>query len=428
MADRWFYQMLGQEFGPVEFGELESLRDAGSLSGSDKVRRDSESTCISLDDALQSGGSAVAVADSTDDSLSIDDFVIQKKEDPVPAKEKRASARAAFTPAKEVQYYIRSNGTTIGPFSPIDFCRLADAGKIEVADEVRCDDGDWRAASEFPEVMAAQMLSRGTPASSKAPPSERPAKKRKTSRKKKRPPRKRRQEADEELQGVFDEVFGPEGTLKQKETAETAPANTAVSTSDDSLEVASSTIETKPELPAVTRPAASTPPAVAPSPSAFPPPKLAQQQPVQPWKPPPKRKKSLSDRFNFDGRTLGIVGGVAGVILLCCLLPFMGMGSLFDSSLPDQASTVATINDLLSQYESAKGSDSEWVSFASDVRSTAGALVKNYREKAGLCQPRDIELKQAATSLIQLVNCRRNDSAGQEKQFANVKKAIAGES
>lgn len=403
MADQWFYQLLGQEFGPVEFSELLSLRDAGSLSGSDSVRRDSETTCISFDNAVQSKEGSIALAEVSESDLNIDDFVIEKREEPVPEK--------------ELRFYVRSNGTTIGPLTSIDFCRLADAGKIDVRDEVRCNDEDWRNASEFPEVMAAQLVSGLTMSPPSAAQSKPPAKKRKTNGRK-RVPKKRRQKVDEELQGVFDEVFGPNGTLKQKEEAGNVAASKDLptSTSDDTTEVARGVSDTSPELPVLPKPAL-TP--AAPSASQTLP-------PVRPWTPPPKRKKSLSERFDFDSRTLSIAGGILGVVLLGCLFPFIGLGSLFGASVPTASSVESTLNEYVSQYEKVKASDGEWNEFATEVRSTVGGIIKDYRESSGHMQARDIELKQAATCLIQLANCRRDDTAGHELLLSDFKKHLTG--
>lgn len=435
MADQWFYQMLGQEFGPVEFSELLSLRDAGQLAASDTVRRNSETACMSLQEALQANGGAVAVAETLDKDLNIDDFVIEKQDtniddfvierrdtnidDPVIEKRDKTARQ------EEVRFYVRSNGTTIGPLAADDFCRLADAGKIDAGDEVRCDDGEWQNASEFPEVMAAQMFSvapKSVPDASEAKP---PAKKRRP-RGQKRKPKKRRPKVDDELQGVFDEVFGPEGSLKQQEPGNNTPASKPVvtSTSNDSTEIASSATDTAPEMPTThAMPGASA--MAAASASAFPttPPR---QQPARAWTPPPKRKQKLSERFDFDSRTLGIAGAIIGVIVLGCLIPFIELDSFFGATVPSSASVEKTLNDYIVQFESAKTSDTEWQSFATEVRSTVGGIIKDYREASGLCQARDLELKQAATCVVQLANCRRDDTDKHAALVAQFRKSVSG--
>ena len=158
MDGLWFYQVFGEEFGPVCLSELGDLLDTGTLSLSDSVRPANSVQTVTVQQALQQNRSDDAkpetVTDDGDPStdLNIDDFVIESSED------------------TEVRFFVSLNGTAIGPLTSEDFCRLADSGRISPADSVRrSGEENWQPASEFPEVMAAQIVSQtSSPAGPKA--------------------------------------------------------------------------------------------------------------------------------------------------------------------------------------------------------------------------------------------------------------------
>ena len=424
MDSLWYYRVLGREYGPVDLDELARLIDQGRLSPLDQVRSNCGLRSMSVQAALNASGADDRTTDLVDDrsELGINDIVIEKSSrvDPGsshtnPAKGPQAvtvtQPAADTSESAEEKFYLRSGDTTIGPLSSAALSRMADAGKISAHDWIGSDaDAKWQLAEEHPLVMAATLITtsvRQEPEDfdvderllsenqSVSEPQRKTSKPRRKSPKKKKGQRRPRSAGayareDKQLEEIFDEVFGEEDT-RQAPSHQQHSSTTAVTARPEITNRSTSEI-------AETLQAGST----AVKPLSIP------QKPL--WTPPAPAKKPKSGSLlsGFQAKYLVIAAGIAVVIGLGTLLP--GVVSAFiGQSLPDQALVKTKLSELAGRYDQAATSADKWKEFGEEVRSVTKEWINSYRTNTGSRTPRDIELQEATTALVQLVNSRMDD-------------------
>jgi GYF domain 2 len=200
MSDRWFYQLLSEEFGPVESRTVVELHRNGTLGAGDLVRRDQEqdwlplnSTSLLVDAAVESDGAVdledlselsfefeenasapqpeTPVSQSSDDAAAaIDDLseLSFEFEENAPVELNRRAAAAEIPTGDEdddedddEHFWYQSLGQTMGPMALADLIQVAEAGGVSEDDLVRVgDEGEWQVASSVEEVQAAILSSR----------------------------------------------------------------------------------------------------------------------------------------------------------------------------------------------------------------------------------------------------------------------------
>jgi hypothetical protein len=152
---QWYYQLLGEEFGPVSEASLRQLLIDGTLCNSDLVRGETSADWIPLSDA-----SIDAATDRVTDMSELN-FQFEEssaKANSTPAKN-RAGSAVADRPPGPSQYYYQFFGQTLGPIPLDTLIRMAEAGRLTETDLVRAEeDFLWQAAGEFSELSAAFLL------------------------------------------------------------------------------------------------------------------------------------------------------------------------------------------------------------------------------------------------------------------------------
>lgn len=152
---QWYYQLLGEEFGPVSETSLRQLLIDGTLSNSDLVRAETSAEWIPLSDA--------SIDTATDRVTDMSELNFEFEEssataNPAPAKN-RAGSAIADRPQGPSQYYYQFFGQTLGPIPLDTLIRMAEAGRLAESDLVRAEeDFLWQAACEFSELSAAFLL------------------------------------------------------------------------------------------------------------------------------------------------------------------------------------------------------------------------------------------------------------------------------
>lgn len=159
----WFYQMLGEEFGPVSAAGLKQLIADGMLEASDLVRPADSSDWIPV--------AKTALMDSdTDPSEVLTDL----SELNFRFEESGSGAKPARGPAianvpREVPeeppaplWFHQFFGQVLGPIPLTELVQLAESGSLNAGDAVRCGvAGEWQSAGDVPEVAAALLLNSG---------------------------------------------------------------------------------------------------------------------------------------------------------------------------------------------------------------------------------------------------------------------------
>ncbi|MEY3174914.1 MAG: hypothetical protein RLZZ436_2828 [Planctomycetota bacterium] len=164
---QWYYQLLGEEFGPVSASSLRQLLTDGTLSESDAVRASDSAAWVSLSTAITDphadARSTTQTVETSDIVTDLAELNFQFEESSAPALKtpvtRRSSAAVADRPAAPPQYYYQFFGQILGPIPLATLIRLAEAGRLSETDLVR-GEGDflWQAASEFSELSAAFLL------------------------------------------------------------------------------------------------------------------------------------------------------------------------------------------------------------------------------------------------------------------------------
>ena len=444
MQNDWYYELLGEEFGPVPFEHIEQLVDSGTLSPSDQVRSADGGptrTIASIfdEDAAQSA-SASPELDSAGE-LNIDDFEF--------------ASETEFTPPTAVEtqlesFYWQSNGQSRGPITREQLIQLADKGALDNEALVRADnEQEWKPASEMPELAAALLCVSGTLA---PPKKQKPAKvasssdsatakstsaagKIKPSKSSKRTKaeksdniqarrkRQREQARDEHLkqaglvESAFDNVFGDEPVEQSPAAASTistsAPAETPNTQATDSQSAAGFS-----EAQSAARPTPPTPP----------------QPSRPPYQPPvatrPKRSSRGGSPFGdlFSDReqvtkVLGIVAGLAAV--------YFAYTFLF-SGIPDASDVETSLRSFIDQYDQLatvdKIPENEWRDFGNTVRDDIYPFLESYQSASGSKDDRDIQMYEAAVMMIDLVNCDPADKKRRDRISGEFRAVMAGNS
>lgn len=160
----WYYQLLGEEFGPVSESTLATLLREGTLSPSDLVRSEDSQQWIT----------AQAVSAELADRVTDLSELSFEFEDSMPDKASRLKAAGpespgltdpgseTTTPAEDAMhglYFYQIRGQSHGPVKRETMIRMAEQGRLSDTDLVRTDtEFLWQAAAEYHEFSAAFLL------------------------------------------------------------------------------------------------------------------------------------------------------------------------------------------------------------------------------------------------------------------------------
>jgi len=130
----WFYNLLGEEFGPVPAATIHELVQDGTLAETDSIRQVDGADSLTIARFLQQNAATVTTAQT-----------------------------ATRAPAEEPcdLFWFQLEGITLGPVSGQSLVRLAEIGRISEDTLIRRDNEFlWEAAAEFHELSIVFMLGR----------------------------------------------------------------------------------------------------------------------------------------------------------------------------------------------------------------------------------------------------------------------------
>lgn len=164
---QWYYQLLGEEFGPVSTESLRLLAADGTLGPTDLVRAAASADWKSLADT------GIPDADTADIITDLDELNFKFEESHAnPARRSPKNHRpqnAENTVSAEPLWYHQFAGQVLGPVPLSELLQLAESGGLSDADKVRCgQSADWQSAGDVPELSAVFLLG-SDPAASAGP-------------------------------------------------------------------------------------------------------------------------------------------------------------------------------------------------------------------------------------------------------------------
>ena len=165
---QWYYQLFGEEFGPVSGDGLRTLIEDGTLSATDSVRRAESAEWI------PAGTAGSQLDDESEVASDLSDLSFEFEESG-PSTRKNAYGRQSpevSVPAvsgggsvvddeelEELLYYFQVVGQTLGPVSLDVLIRKAEAGELSEQDLVRSEEDEaWQPASDIHELSVAFLL------------------------------------------------------------------------------------------------------------------------------------------------------------------------------------------------------------------------------------------------------------------------------
>lgn len=200
MSSRWYYQLMIEEFGPVNAEQLLELLKTGTLSDGDLVRQESSELWIPIFEVRQtllaaSGHDSSSLSDEIGDLSELafefedsgpttrrgayaEDVVADVVADVAPKSETPAAGSAsASNPSRPgivppensqqareeltEQWFCESLGQVMGPMSFEELIELGKGGALDANDRVKCGErGAWKIVEQLPGVMRAVAFSR----------------------------------------------------------------------------------------------------------------------------------------------------------------------------------------------------------------------------------------------------------------------------
>jgi len=206
MSSRWYYQLMIEEFGPVNAEQLRELLECGTLSDGDLVRQESSEIWIPISDVRESLfadddsrsfneeiGDLSELAFEFEDSgpttrrgayaEDVDADISPSIETSTPVAPTSSSATSSSatssrpvssppaTPPPESrqqareehkeEWFCESLGQVMGPMSFEELIELGKGGALDANDRVKCGErGLWKIVEQLPSVMRAVALSR----------------------------------------------------------------------------------------------------------------------------------------------------------------------------------------------------------------------------------------------------------------------------
>lgn len=466
----WCYELLMEEFGPVPLAEVQQLIDDGMLAPSDRVRMESSSDWITVDELPAAVASLAAsaadgvvdghgdldidsinfeenpaeVSPSPDADLDIDAFALQGDSDsPQPVVTNPHQPTEPETEEEEdyePEFYVQSIGLVLGPLTQEELVEMACNGSLSRGDELReGEDGRWIAVEAIPklgEEILRQHEVLKTATDSDAPQTAAPKKKISKKRAKKKKPgapgrkKKRRKKAkkDEFLAEIFAEVFTDDGKVREDRPS-AAPADRSGDAHSATPVNAGDTGEHQPTTAGT--PAAPSPPepppiaaAASPPSPAAPPPTASAAATAAFTKPPASvtPKKSSSGSGGFSMPEPKVLGMIAGGLVVVALIALYFTGN-FPGFRPDPSELFRTFPVAYAKAQ--PGSPGDWQNFCDEFGASTKSLAR------GLAKFPDDPIARthfsAAMKLQRLLSMPQSDKEAHEKLLAEFAKQANAE-
>jgi len=155
MDNQWWYQTLGEEFGPVSLDTIQELIVDGLLGAGDLVRQGTESPWVSIQ---QARGPKMSDSPQTPTAKSSRGGTMSDpQQQPVVSRRAIESGMAADRPTGSehgTHWYCRESSTEWGPLTAEQMCNGIQQGTITSDTEVkRGSSGRWTRADDVPELF-----------------------------------------------------------------------------------------------------------------------------------------------------------------------------------------------------------------------------------------------------------------------------------
>ncbi len=163
MAQDWYYQLLGEETGPISFESLQDLVREGHLNADDEVRSSDSGWSRAADvPDLFATGTIPEPAEATDNDLDL--LLSTSTDSPV----RRTSSRRGLEHAKAAaiknaeEWFFQLFEQEVGPVSFFDIIEQIQLGSLQGDDQVRFGhDGKWQPLASY--AQYADALSKMQP-------------------------------------------------------------------------------------------------------------------------------------------------------------------------------------------------------------------------------------------------------------------------
>lgn len=352
MADRWYYRLMGEEFGPVDADQIRDLLQSGILSSEDTVRADTSDQWLPVASVsqLRLNPEDMEVVSDLDDLH----FVFEDSGPSRSAAERHAvnqssnkseapgrsdsrqiagsSGNLPDEPSSEPLYYARVLGQVMGPMPLDELTMMVTQQVVGADDEVRPEESEaWQPArtlaaltaflppEEPPAAVAVtemppqnQTIDADKPAQGRPEPRPTPGKgKPKSGKKKGRPAtagKKSGAADDPMLEDIFDEVFADDSARPSSGRTPGVPAGNSAAAAGSPVPATGQTASAPADSPQ--------PVAENAAPAQVPAPSIASLAAKASAPPPVVLKKSRSSIQLPGAKTLGILGVVATVGLV----------------------------------------------------------------------------------------------------------------
>lgn len=166
---QWYYQLFGEEFGPVSGESLRELLKEGTLSSSDKVRSVSSAEWIAAERV------AADLQSPSDLASDLSELSFEFEESGPTSRRNAYQPNDSDAPTAKPQtrdpdaddaveddrllYFLQVGEESIGPVTIDILIRRAESGKLLASNMVRSEDDDeWQPASEVHELSVAFLL------------------------------------------------------------------------------------------------------------------------------------------------------------------------------------------------------------------------------------------------------------------------------
>lgn len=162
----WYYQLLGEEFGPVSASTLAELLHDGTLSPGDPVRPSDSESWITADQVQALNEQSAVLQDLSELSFEFEEASSEPtsrlrqsgSDSSLAVNPDRESAESADDASGDM-YYYQLRGQSHGPVAREILIRMAEQGRLTDTDLIRtAAEFLWQAASEYRELSAAFLL------------------------------------------------------------------------------------------------------------------------------------------------------------------------------------------------------------------------------------------------------------------------------
>ncbi len=148
----WFYELLNEQFGPTSEQEIRDLIELGSLSDNDRLRAADGNEWITVAEFLSLQGESAFATELSDLNFEFGESGV----DASTGSRTAGVSTEPLSPEESTQadrYFCQVLGQTLGPMELHDLIPMFD-GELSPTDLVRCgDDGPWRPAKSFHELI-----------------------------------------------------------------------------------------------------------------------------------------------------------------------------------------------------------------------------------------------------------------------------------